>query len=162
MPHGQPASGVTARTHPEHRAPPAKEAGGWILHPNLQILGRPGLPPPCSASLTGKAQNCLPSAVLAGNLGFELGLLGEVRVGALALYCSARPFSTWTLWDWKACRFLGCEQVPLPTKSHLTCKMDAYTSPREIAADSSASPLTLVGLSKALPTARMSPPLHAA
>lgn len=84
-------------------------------------------------------------------------------MGALALYCSARPFSTWTLWDWEACRFLGCEQVSLPTKSHLlTCKMDAYTSPREIAADSSASPLTLVGLSQALPAAGMSPPLHAA
>lgn len=110
-----------------------------------------------------RSQNCLPSAILAGNLGFELGLLGEVRVGALALYCSARPFSTWTLWDWEACRCLGCEQVPLPTKSHLlTCKMDAYTSPREIAADSSASPLTLVGLSQALPAAGMSPPLHAA
>lgn len=123
-----------------------------------------GLAFPCHALLPRleRAQNCLPGAVLAGNFGFEVGLLGEVRVGALALYCSARPVSAWTLWEWEACRFLGCEQVLLPTKSHLlTCKMDAYTSSSEIAADCGASPLTLVSLSQALPTAGMFPPLHA-
>lgn len=46
--------------HPEHRAPAAEEAGGWVLHPSLQILGRPGLPPPCSASLTGKVPELPP------------------------------------------------------------------------------------------------------
>lgn len=51
-----------------------------------------------------RAQNCLTGAVLAGNFGFVVGLLGEVRMGALVLYCSARPFRGWTLWDWEACR----------------------------------------------------------
>lgn len=51
----------------------------------------------------------------------------------------------------------------LPTKSRLlTSEMDAYTSPREIAADCGASLLTLVSLSQALPTAGMSSQLHAA
>ena len=41
-------------SRPDHRAPPAEEGGRWLLHPRLQILGKPGLPPPRSASLTGK------------------------------------------------------------------------------------------------------------
>lgn len=48
-------------------------------------------PPPCHPLC-----NCLPGAVLAGNLGLEAGLLAEATVGALARCSSGRPFSSRT------------------------------------------------------------------
>lgn len=115
-----------SQDHPEHRAPLAeKEAIGWVLHPSLQILGR-SLAFPCHALLPRleRAQNCLPGAVLAGNFGFEVGLLGEVRVGSFSSLLLSKTFQPLDTLGVGSLPVLGLwAGAAAPTKSHLlTCK----------------------------------------